>query len=266
MGQATAKKHAVFKMLHDKTPLRIEAAEGSSRRLIVSFTSVGTKRDAWPPKEFVGMASQRGKNHVICVTDISRCWMNHPGMARKVAAVIGDYILEHGITQASAVGTSMGAYNALILGKILPFSKVVAFTPQYSVHPDIVPEEKRWHWFRKQITRWPQKAIDRLPGGQTKVVVFHGDTLDEQRHWTRFPEASNVRHFIFAGADHNFVKPLKTHGKLPKIVLAVLNDRPLRLKKMVTRLGGMSRVAYAGFEAAMAYFEGRRKMPRPAGF
>lgn len=212
------------------------------------------------------MTSQRGKNHVICVTDVSRCWMNKPGMARKVASVIGDYILENGITRASAVGTSMGGYNALVLGKLFPFSQIVAFAPQYSVHPEIVPDETRWNWFRKDIKRWPHKAIEKLPSGGTKVYVFHGDTPDEQRHWRKFPEASNLQHLIFAGANHNFVKPLKAQGKLPKIVSAALNDQPARLNRLVRRLGGMSRAAYAGFDAAMAYFEGRRKLARPAGF
>ena len=212
------------------------------------------------------MASQRGRNHVICVSDISRSWMNRPGMARRIATVISDYVLDHGITEAHAIGTSMGGYNALILGKTFPFSRIVAIAPQYSVHPGVLPEEKRWKWFRNQITDWPHRAIETLPGEQTDVIVLHGDTPDEKRHWSRFPEASNLRHIIFAGADHNFVKPLKSHGALPKIVQAALNNRPLRFNKLVRRFGGMTRAAYAGFEAAMAYFDGRRKLARPAGF
>jgi len=265
VGAKSSKKYAEFSMLHEQEPLRIEAAAGSSRRLIVSFTSVGKRRVFWPPKEFVGMAWQQGKNHVICVTDFSRCWMNHPGMARKVATIISDYVLDNGITEAYALGTSMGGYNALVLGKMVPFRAIVAFAPQYSVHPEIVPDETRWNWFRNQIEKWPHKAIDRLPNENIRVVVFHGDTQDEKRHWGRYPEASNVQHFIFSGADHNFVKTLRDGGQLPKIVQATLTDKPLQLRKMVHRLGGMSRAAYAGFEAAMMYFEGRRKLARPVG-
>lgn len=266
MGQQVIKKRSAFKTLHSDERLQIEAALGSSHRLVVSFTSVGTKRHEWPPKEFVGIASRGSKNHVICVTDFSRCWMNHPGMARKVADVISDYILDNAITEVSAVGTSMGGYNALILGKLIPFTHIVAFAPQYSVHPDILPEETRWHWFRKQIENWPHRAIERLPNPPTKIVVFHGDTADEQRHWMLFPKGSNLRHFIFSGADHNFVVPLKQHKVLQKIVQAVIHEKPRRLRKLVGRLGGMTRAAYAGFEAAISYFEGRRKLPRPAGF
>jgi len=234
VAQKAIKSRSVFKTLHDNAPLRIEAATGVSRRLVVSFTSVGTKR-------------------------------NKPGMARKTATVFSDYILEHGITNISAIGTSMGAYNALVLGKLIPFTHIVAFAPQYSVHPDIVPEETRWKWFRKQIENWPHRAVEKLPKPPTQIVAFHGDTADEKWHWARFPEVSNLRHFIFSGADHNFVVTLKQHKVLLKIVQAVFQEKPLRLRKLVGRLGGMTRAAYAGFEAAMLYFEGRRKLPRPAG-
>ncbi|MDA8746833.1 hypothetical protein N9M66_01335 [Litoreibacter sp.] len=250
-------------MLHDDHPLRIEAAGGSSRRLVVSFTSVGNKRDAWPPKEFVGMASQMGRNHVICVTDISRCWMNQSGMLRKITTVISDYILENGITSINAVGTSMGAYNALILGQQMPISQIIAFTPQYSVHPDVIPDETRWKWFRNQIEEWPHKELNRLPGAPASIYMFHGDTPDEKMHWQRFGEAKNLRHYIFSGANHNFLQELKDGGVLGKIVRAGINERPVRLGKVVKRAGGMRRSEFEAFDAAMAHFSERRKITRP---
>lgn len=265
MTASQSKSRAEFRSLYDNHPLRIEAAAGRTGRLIVSFTSAGSKRDEWPPKEFVGMAYSKGRNHVICITDISRCWMNHPGMARRVADVLGEYILENEITNVHAVGTSMGAYNALVLGKMIPFARVVAFAPQFSVHPDIVPEEDRWNWFRKQITHWPHKQVQKLGRAARKVYIFHGDSEDEKRHWTLFPTPQNVVHYIFAGAEHNFVANMKDSGVLPEIVRMGINDNPLRMRKLVTRLGGMTRSAYQGFDAAMQYFEGRRKLARPAG-
>jgi len=106
-----------FTLRYDTHPLRIETAPGEGRRLMVSFTSVGKERDKWPPKEFVGLASQQGRNHVMCITDISRSWMNAPGMANRVVSHISDYVLEHSITEIMAIGTSMGAYNALVIGR-----------------------------------------------------------------------------------------------------------------------------------------------------
>ncbi|SDW76547.1 hypothetical protein [Litoreibacter albidus] len=258
------KKLLEFELLHDAHPLRIESAAGSSPCLIVSFTSVGQERDKWPPKEFVGLASQDGQNHVICITDISRSWMNSKGMSNLVLTTISDYVLKHGITKVMAIGTSMGAFNALVLGRKMPLARIICFTPQYSVHPDVMPEEKRWWWFRKQIKVWPFKKMDKLPDPPVPIYMFHGDTPDERMHWERFPTASNLRHYIFKGADHNFVRNLKGANTLRNIVMAAINDRPGRMGKVVQRAGGLRREDYADYALAEAHFEARKPRKRPA--
>lgn len=253
------KERLEFTLRHDKHPLRIETAPGSGRRLMVSFTSVGQEREQWPPKEFVGLASQGGKNHVMCVTDISRCWMNKPGMASFVTTQISDYVMEHGITELMAIGTSMGAYNALVIGRTISFKRIICFTPQFSVHPDVLPEEKRWWYFRKQIEKWPYKQMDKLPKPPVPIYIFHGDTPDEKMHWEQFPEAENLRHYIFSGADHNFVTNLKGANTLRQIVTAAINNKPGRMGKVVGRAGGMRREAYAEYAMAEAHFTKRQK-------
>lgn len=252
-----------FTSLYDKHPLRIEATIGSSRTLIVSFTSVGTERDKWPPKEFIGIASQGGKNHVMCITDISRSWMNGDGLDRLIVTKISDYILDNGITNLMSLGMSMGGYNALLLGRMMPVQRVIAFTPQYSVHPDVVPEETRWLFFRKQIKKWPHREMNRLPKDPAKVFIFHGDSEDEKRHWKRYPGADNVKHYIFAGADHSFVGRLKKGHVLRKLIIAGMNDRPGRLGKVVARAGGVRREDYDGFDAAVRYFDKFGKVKKP---
>ncbi|MEM7470475.1 MAG: hypothetical protein AAF340_03920 [Pseudomonadota bacterium] len=252
-------------MLHDAHPLRIEAASGRSRCLMVSFTSVGRQRKNWPPKEFVKMASQDGLNHVIAVTDISRSWMNGKGVARRIHSVISDYILANGITQVMALGSSMGAYCAMVLGRLMPLSRIIAFAPQYSVKPDIVPDEPRWWWFRKEIEDWPHPALDALPEAPAKIYMFHGDTEDEKRHWRRIGRAENLKHYIFAGSDHDFVARLKEASILHKLVRASINDNPGRLGKVVSRAGGMKRTHYEAFEAANDYFEAFPKLGKPEG-
>lgn len=260
---AEQKKRLKFQSLYDEHPLRIEAAKGSSRRLMISFTSVGQQRNKWPPKEFIGIASQQGKNHVMCITDISRCWMNSDGMDRKIVTTISDYILDNGITQLMTMGVSMGAYNALLLGRMMPVQRVIAFSPQYSVHPDVVPAEKRWWYFRKQITKWPHREMNKLPTDPAKVFIFHGDTEDEKLHWERYPGADNVRHYIFTGADHKFVERLKDGEVLRKITVAAINDKPGRMGKVVGRAGGMKREEYDGYESAVLYFDKYGKIKKP---
>ena len=93
--------------------------------------------------------------------------------------------------------------------------------------------------------------------------MFHGDTPDERMHWERFPTAPNLKHYIFKGADHNFVGNLKGADTLRKIVVAAINDRPGRLGKVVQRAGGLRREDYADYALAEAHFKGRTKPKRP---
>ena len=250
--QTAAPAQLEFSMLHDAHPLRIEAARGLTRSLMVSFTSVGNHRLKWPPKEFVKMASQEGKNHVITVTDISRSWMNGTGVAARIKTVISDYILANGITKVMAIGSSMGAYCALIFGQMIPLTRIIAFAPQYSVHPDILPEETRWNWFRKDIADWPHPALDTLPQAPAKIFMFHGDSEDEQRHWRRIGRADNLTHYIFKDQYHDCVARLKEASALHKLVRAAIHDNPWRVNKLVGWCGGVTR---AQFEAENTEFK-----------
>jgi hypothetical protein len=254
-----------FQLLDDTHPLRVEAARGSGRRLMVSFTSVGTDRDTWPPKEFIKLCSNKGENHVIFITDISRCWMNSKGMDKRLTTLISDYIMDHGITSIAAIGVSMGAFNALVLGKLMPVSPIIAFAPQYSVHPEIIPDEDRWMFFRKQITDWPYPEMDTLPGPRSNIFMFHGDSEDERRHWQRFPREEHAKHYIFPGGDHSFASKLKSAGVLQKIARAAINNKPGRMNKVIARAGGLRREDYQGFADALDYFETRKTKSRPAG-
>lgn len=259
----TAKKQLEFTSLLERTPLRIEATQGRSRQLVVSFTSVGTQREQWPPREFVGIASDQGKNHVICVSDLSRCWMNRRGMLNRVAETISDYVLANGITKISAIGTSMGGYNALLLGRKMSLQRVLAFTPQYSVHPDILPEEKRWWWFRKDIDVWPFKEMDVLPKPPTRVTIFHGDTADERMHWERFPKADHVKHFIFQSGDHNFIRAIKREKRLKKVCHAALFGEPAEITKIAQRLNAVRRDSYVSLDETGANLVTNRKREKP---
>ena len=252
MSDAAASPRLEFETLHDAPPLKIEASPGTSRRLMVSFASVGKRRDALPEKEFVGSISQDGRNHIITISDSSRSWMNADGMASKVRDVISDYVLGHHIRQIVAIGTSMGAYCALVLGKLMPLDRIIAFTPQYSVHPEIMPDEDRWMWFRKQITNWRYPTLDTLPGGDTVIYMFHGDSPAEQMHWTRFPEADNLKHYILKETDHNFIGRFKKRGVLAKMVVAAIHDRPGRMEALVERFGAMSRADYRDYSTTKA--------------
>ncbi len=248
-----------FATLSDAHPMRFEVTPGRDPRLIVSFTSVGTKRHEWPAKEFIEVSSQQGANHVMCISDISRSWMNADGMLEKTITTIRRYAKAHGITSIMAIGYSMGGYNALILGRHMQLERVVSFSPQYSVHPDVVRRENRWVYFRRRIVTWPHREMDQLPPASTPVYIFHGDGPKERMHWKRYPTGNNIRHYIFQNSGHMFVEKLKEKKALYKIARAGFNDRIGRMNNVVRRAGGMRREEYEAVASAEAYFKAHKK-------
>jgi pimeloyl-ACP methyl ester carboxylesterase len=231
-----------------RPPLRIRYLPGSGARLVVSFSGVGNKRHEEPPLEFfrlahgLGKGAGQGENHVLFVTDESRSWMNAPGLAEAVAATVTETAARIGASRVVAIGNSMGASAALILAALIPVDTVVAFVPQVSVHPDIVPEETRWTHFRNRITVWPHPQVPDLAGRATDVTVLHGTSADEMVHVARFPAMTS--HFLVPGQDHRLARALHAQGRLAPIITNAIAGRHTRARDAVRAAGGQRRAQY----------------------
>ena len=231
-------------------PLRIRFAPGRSRLLAVSLSGVGTDRHSEPSVEFFRLAGAGGENPVLFVTDQSRSWLNAPHMADQIVGTIEATASFVGAERIVLLGNSMGATMALHLANLMPVHRVIAFVPQVSVHPEDVPEETRWVFFRKQIRDWTCRRILRWPE-QASVFVVHGDTEDELIHALRFPApAENVAHFILPRADHNLARTLHAQGRLGEIVGHMMHGRRIPARDAIFGLGGMRRQKFSAAREA----------------
>ncbi|MEC8574062.1 MAG: alpha/beta hydrolase, partial [Pseudomonadota bacterium] len=136
------------------------------------------------------------------------------------------------IDEVVALGNSMGGFMALVLPTLTRVDTVVALSPQFSMHPKVVPEETRWQKWRR---RFPTYRFRQVPAPQdgTRYLVLHGDTPEERIHWARFPLAPQTfNHFILRGQSHDLV------GKLKKIdIMGPLLQRAMDAKtRQVRRL------------------------------
>jgi hypothetical protein len=52
----------------------------------------------------------------------------------------------------------MGAFNAIIYSTLNPIKKVIAFSPQYSIHPKISKDDTFLN-FAANITEWKYKKL-----------------------------------------------------------------------------------------------------------
>lgn len=230
---------AEIPLLYENGPLRIRYLEGEGSDLVVSFSGVGTQRAVEPPPEFPGIASADRRNHVLFVSDKSRSWLNGDGMANHILCCIRATADHINAERVIALGNSMGGTMALHMSRFFDFERVIAFTPQYSVLENEVPEEDRWVFFRKQIRSHPFPRVEKLRPEATKYYIFHGDEHRELAHALRFPKAPGISHFIMPDTDHNVAATLRGRGALRPLVQNLINGKPRQFRKMVSDLGGI---------------------------
>ena len=211
---------------------------GGSDVLVLACSGVGTQRSEMPPFEFVKAASGEAGHSVLFVSDITRSWLNAPGLQDQIVeqmAALRDQLSPRVVV---AMGNSMGGFMALNISRVMPVDVTITFTPQYSVDPDVVPEETRWKYFRDKITDFTVPRVEDLPADLGRHYVFHGGEWAEYIHWSRFPVQENLRHYIFPSEDHNIARSLKKQRLLEPIIDACIEGRPRRLRELIRKAGG----------------------------
>ncbi len=216
-------------------PLHVHVLKGRSNRLIVSLAGVGNRRNCVPSMEFIAVASNAGENHALFISDRSRSWMNGRGVASTMVRLVEDYRSRNDVSEVIALGNSMGGFSAIRLADLTAVDTVIAFAPQFSVDPALVPEEHQWMFFRKQIDRWPHRHVGDLSQQGTCYFLFHGDDPAETIHWSRFPWNRRLNHFIFTDEGHNIARKLRKRGLLQPVVNTAVEKRPRRVRKLLER-------------------------------
>lgn len=211
---------------------------GGSDVLVLACSGVGTQRSEMPPFEFVKAASGGGEHSVLFVSDITRSWLNAPDLQERIVEQMEALREEMSPRRVVAMGNSMGGFMALNISRVIPLDVTIAFTPQYSVDPAVVPEEKRWKAFRGKITDFKVSRVEDLPADRGQHYVFHGGEWAEYIHWSRFPVQENLRHYIFPSEDHNIARSLKKQRLLEPIINACIEGRPRRLRELIRKAGG----------------------------
>lgn len=137
------------------------------------------------------------------------------------------------------IGNSMGGFMALASAGPMRARLVLAFSPQFSVKPDIVPFERRWQAQRNAITNWRFPSLQNCWRDAAKYFVFFGDQPPDSHHAALFPKRDNLLLTQVPG-NHGLAKRLKGAGLLyetierclagtyrPDWLLSALRDAPM---------------------------------------
>jgi len=174
-----------------------------SKHTVVSFSSIGNTIQG-VNAEFYNL-----KNHgynVIWVLDHSNSYFSNINV---------DHIARHIKTDnVYAIGNSMGGFNAITFASLYKVNKVLAFSPQYSMEPTIVPWEDRW---RKQVT-WKRFKYPHLTfTNWTDYKVIVGHKSKGKKHTDMFPKKQNINIFTKFG-NHIVAERFKKRGTLYTLI------------------------------------------------
>ena len=194
-----------------------------SRLCMISFTGVGHAMGGLDlqKEEFIGSSQRLG--HLFVVTDKTRSWANSINVK-----LLQTLFMEFGsFDKVIAIGNSMGGTNALLLGPLLGANIVIAFTPQFSVHPSIFPNllNPKWQEYRDSIQKWRFYAVDDAFVSDVSEYIFHGDHPLELVHAQRFAQRGNRHHFILSRSGHDIAARIKASGCLYPLIDFCIDER-----------------------------------------
>jgi pimeloyl-ACP methyl ester carboxylesterase len=221
----------------DTEALRVWFHRGRSKRLVLCFSGVGVTRDKWPDVEFARTASGDGRDHVAYFADPARSWLNAPGLIEEITSWAQAFRTETGAEEIVTLGHSMGGFTALAMPAYMGINVALATGPQYSVHPDVTPDERRWGVYRKRISDFRIRELGGLFNDETAYYVLHGDHWREAPQRERFPERHNMHHLFLKDVHHDVPQLLQEKGVLQEVIEAAFQDRAKLVRKTMERAG-----------------------------
>ncbi|MEO0370921.1 MAG: hypothetical protein AAF231_05645 [Pseudomonadota bacterium] len=218
-------------LFHASDRVRATALPGSEKRLVVSFTGVGRRKANKQPEEFVEASQMAGRNHVLFVADRLRSWYNAPGIFEEIVDLVQSYKRTHKITEVMTLGEGMGGYGAIHFARALGAQSSMSFSAQFSVDPKVVPEEERWMSYRDKISHFTRPSLGSVLSDDCTYYVVHSDSDRDKPHWSRFPVAEQVDHYLVDGGEHALSRKMAAADKLNAIVHCGILGRPVAFKR-----------------------------------
>lgn len=208
---------AELKVLKADDDLRITSlGDPDAPGLFLCFTGIRQGMGGINAEEFVGSTALPGFS-AIFVSDLKRSWFN--GFAPEALTDVIASRIEG--KRVVTLGNSMGGFGAIWATGILPVETAIAFAPQFSVHPEVVPQEDRWWDFRADIAEWRHRSLAESFFPDTRYYTINGsaDTL----HWSQFPTLTNCEHVLIEDSGHEPAAVVKRHGLLNDLIAAALH-------------------------------------------
>lgn len=211
------------RVLFEDPQLRVSFVDrGSTEHVLVCFTDAGLEmghvgealdQERRRKTQFVKTARLLACS-AIYVSDKTVSWGNHIDFDH-IADIVRPVTECLNIT---LLGVSMGGFNAIVASNYLNASLCMAFCPQFSVDPVVMPREHRYEAFVSNIKNFKIPSLENQFNPNCNYYTFNGSRGEDQYHWERFPILHNARHYVFPEIDHRVARELRKREILVPLI------------------------------------------------
>lgn len=217
--------------LYEDDYLKITYFDKKSEDIVISFSSTPrlAQGEEVAIEQFIGTLSRNNISGIF-VIDKTSSYGNRISLA-KVASLISPIVKD--ALRVHAIGYCMGGFLAIALSKSIYLNSVVAVTPQWSIHPDVLPAESYLNIFTNQIDEWLIKDLSGYFLEDTRYYILNSDDPDDQHQIKYFPTQDNVTIFEFGPAfGHDLPEALD--GELERLMLLCINNNGDQVEDFIT--------------------------------
>lgn len=126
-----------------------------------------------------------------------------------------------------SLGSSMGAYNAIISSNFIDIDTIVAFVPMFSPSPEIIHKESRWLKYINNVKIIKFKSLEYQFNDKTNYYIIAGFVHLDEKHLLKMPSKPNIhkiyfKHHLF---HHDVARILQSEKKLYDLIKSCYNGK-----------------------------------------
>ncbi len=206
---------------------------GTSDRLLISMSGIGDTDADQPAPQFMSFA-QGTTDTMLFIADPRRSWLSRPGIIDEIKALIETEAARASAQQIVIFGASMGGFSALAMPAFTRIHAAIAFSPQFSVDPAVVPDETRWSELRQKISSFPISNVADHMNDTTRYYVFYGRHESEVHQRRLVRTRPNLQFYVMPNTQQNTAHKMKKAKVLLPVFKACMKGQHKELNKIMT--------------------------------
>ncbi len=199
---------------------------------IVSFG--GLRHNLRNPARFVFLETlYPNEVNIVFIKDVEQTWYHTGinGLGNSVAESVDNLsvlLLEMGVSKVIFIGTSMGAYAAILFGVLMNVDVVLSFSPQTFLSANSLKHHGEYRW-REQLEKLHSLTLQKHYYDlaetlkdikyETEIEIYYGSRNElDSRHALQLESGKNVTLHAIDSESHHIAKEFVNSGEIRFVV------------------------------------------------